>query len=179
MSNYASKVMQGSVMVEFAGVIILLTFFVFGVSEIGRAIYQLNTLTKAVESGARYMSRYVGAVDVNHETQECNITNGDVVAKWNAAKIGAENITKYGTDKVDAASPPPLLLPNLNVDSITVDWKSDGGSADNGACVITVDANAAFVSLFGEYIVPPLFGKNPTYQNILLQAKSEERYIGE
>jgi len=174
MSNYASKGMQGSVMVEFAGVIILLVFFVFGVSEIGRAIYQLNALTKATESGARYMSRYVGAVDVNHETQQCNDA-----AKWDAAKVGAENMTKYGTDKVDAATPPPLLLPNLTVKSIKVEWKSDGGSADNGACVIIITTQAAFVSLFGEYIIPPLFGKNPTYQNILLQAKSEERYIGE
>ena len=43
----------GSVMVEFAGALILLLLLVFGITEIGRAIYQLNTLTKSVEAGAR------------------------------------------------------------------------------------------------------------------------------
>jgi len=45
---------RGLVVVELAIVLPLLVLIMFATAELGRALYQYTTLTKAVESGARY-----------------------------------------------------------------------------------------------------------------------------
>jgi hypothetical protein len=171
--------MYGSVMVEFAGAFVLLVLLVFGISEIGRAIYQLNTLTKAVESGARYMSRYVGAVtfDPTASTpqQQCTINS----TAWDVAVSNATNIVLYGTETTGGSA----RLPNMVVNSITVEPRLDTGLSDGGACVITIKASAAFASLFGDYIIPTFYssngGQDSIYKGLVLTAQAQERYIGE
>lgn len=55
----------GAAMVEFAILLPLMIVLVFGITEMGRAIYQQNTLSKAVASGARYMSRSAQSVNAD------------------------------------------------------------------------------------------------------------------
>ena len=51
---------RGLVVVELAIVLPLLVLIMFATAELGRALYQYNTLTKAVESGARYYASNPG-----------------------------------------------------------------------------------------------------------------------
>jgi Flp pilus assembly protein TadG len=50
------KIQRGVAIVEFALVLPVLLVLTFTVIEFGRALYQYNTLTKAVRDGARYLS---------------------------------------------------------------------------------------------------------------------------
>lgn len=167
----------GSVMVEFAGALILLLILVFGITEIGRAIYQLNTLTKSVEAGARYMSRSVGVVSFDAEAgapeEQCLIAN----AAWGAASERATNIILYGTESTGVMT----RLPSMVVTSITVAPHVDSALAHGGACVIKVSAQAHFISIFSNNKpVPPLYGQNDGLGGgLVLTANAEERYIGE
>lgn len=49
---------QGSVLVELALLLIPLLVLGFGVTELGRAVYQYNAIAKAVRDGARHMSQF-------------------------------------------------------------------------------------------------------------------------
>lgn len=169
----------GSVMVEFAGALVLLLLLVFGITEIGRAIYQLNTLTKSVEAGARYMSRAIGIVTFNPEAgapeEQCQVDTD----KWNSASEHATNIILYGTEVSGSMS----RLPEMSVTSISVTSHVDSALSHGGACVIKVSAQALFQSIFsGEQRELPLYGqevKVGTPQGLILKANAEERYIGE
>ncbi len=60
---------RGSAVVELAIVLPLLLLIFLGTAEFGRALFQYNTLTKAVRDGARYISQHslkgsTGVVDV-------------------------------------------------------------------------------------------------------------------
>jgi Flp pilus assembly protein TadG len=168
---------SGSVMVEFAGALILLLLLVFGISEIGRAIYQLNTLTKSVEAGARYMSRATGIVnfdpDAGAAEEQCQVNN----AKWDTASEHASNIILYGTEAVGSMT----RLPDMEVTSISVSPHLDSGLSNGGACVIKVSARAQFLSIFAsKKPAPPLYGQDSgDSDGLVLAADAEERYIGE
>lgn len=176
MSSLPRKVV-GSVMVEFAGALILLLLLVFGISEIGRAIYQLNTLTKSVEAGARYMSRAIGIIAFDPEAgapeEQCLV---DAV-KWGSASERASNIILYGTEVAGSIT----RLPEMEVTAINVTPHVDTGLSHGGACVIKVSAQAQFQSIFsGNKPTPPLYGQGlGGTGGLILKANAEERYIGE
>ncbi|QOL51767.1 TadE/TadG family type IV pilus assembly protein [Massilia litorea] len=52
------KSQSGVAAVEMALLLGPLLLLAFGVTELGRAVYQYNTLAKAVRDGARYLSQY-------------------------------------------------------------------------------------------------------------------------
>lgn len=54
----ARTAMRGTAAVEFALLLIPMLLLVFGVTEIGRALFQYNTLAKAVRDSARMLSQY-------------------------------------------------------------------------------------------------------------------------
>lgn len=168
---------SGSVMVEFAGALILLLLLVFGISEIGRAIYQLNTLTKSVEAGARYMSRATGIVTFDPAAgaaeEQCKVNN----AKWDSVSEHATNIVLYGTEVVGSMT----RLPDMEVTAISVSPHLDSGLSHGGACVIKVSARAKFLSIFASNKpVPQLYGQDAGGSDgLVLAADAEERYIGE
>jgi Flp pilus assembly protein TadG len=54
MSRFTTKLQRGVATIEFAIVTPVLLLLLFGVTEIGRALVRYNTLTKAVQDGARY-----------------------------------------------------------------------------------------------------------------------------
>lgn len=109
---------QGIAAVEFTIALPLLLLLMFTSVEVGRFLYQYNTLTKAVEGGARYLASQVRAVD----------TPGQLAT----VKTNAENLVRYGELTVAADSEP--LLPGPNVVTVVTD------TAAVGANPITVSA---------------------------------------
>lgn len=167
---------RGSVMVEFAGALILLVMMVFGITEIGRAIYQLNTLTKSVEAGARYMSRAVDIITFDSSgmssSEQCESSTN-----WDTAAQRATNIILYGTETAGETT----RLPNMEVTSISVESHVDPVITHGGACVIKVNAKAKFVSIFGDDMqFLSFYGEaSENSGGLTLTADTEERYIGE
>lgn len=56
--NTRPRAVRGGVTVEFALLLIPLLLIVFGVAEYARALYQYNTLVKAVRNSVRYISQH-------------------------------------------------------------------------------------------------------------------------
>jgi Flp pilus assembly protein TadG len=54
----AQRTIHGAITVEFALLVIPLLLVVFGVAEYSRALYQYNTLVKAVRDSVRYISEH-------------------------------------------------------------------------------------------------------------------------
>lgn len=152
-------------MVEFAFVLPLLLMLLFGITELGRALYQQNTLYKAVESGARYLARVNGLLD-----KTTCATDPDNWASWEG---NAKNLIIYGN--ITGTGTP--LLPNLNSDTvhITAEVKEDVGmtGGDVDICKIIVTADPAFAGLFGDVVIP-----FTTLEAFVIRAETEERYIG-
>jgi Flp pilus assembly protein TadG len=122
-------------MTEFAIVLPVLLLLLFGVTEIGRALVRYNTLTKAVQDGARHAASYAllgttGAVNVDAALLAAT---RNVVVYGNTAGTGQPLLGGFtpaqvqlidaGGDliRVDAAYPyVPLLgtvLPNFGLGS--------------------------------------------------------------
>lgn len=149
-------------MVEFAIIFPLLVVLVFGITELGRALFHWNTLTKAVTTGARYMARSNGnLLDPDNACDELKTGDGS----WLKHEESAKNLIVYGS----VAGGTEALMPNLDAAAITMS-SDTGGYA--GACVIKVEAVVQF-----DWIVSPLI---PAFvESIDLTARTEERYIGE
>mgnify|MGYP000739873311 CR=1 FL=1 len=161
-------------MVEFAIVLPLLVMLLFAITELGRALYQQNTLYKSVSSGARYLARVndVSLID------GAGICTADLAGQdWpEPSRSAAENLIVYGNISGDGTP----LLPNLDDDgAVTIKVKSqplrktDETTPTILTCVITVDAKAAFSGFFGEIVIP--FTSIATFD---IRAETEERYIG-
>jgi len=154
----------------------LLVILVFGITEIGRALYQENTLAKAVESGARYLSRAYGVLDPASCASVEDPVNG---ISWSTSVAHATNVVVYGNEDGNGGPRLPGLDASGAVtfgvrgpETITVDVGGTSQTID--ACVITAATAAQFNALFGDSIVP-LLHLGP----ITLNANSEARWIGE
>ena len=156
---------------EMAMLMPLLVILVFGLVEYGRALLQINTLTKAVTAGARYVARAPDAlIDPWAEPPECGVGTG-----WAAAIAQGELLIEN-----DNAGTGSVILPGLD-DAGAIQFSSGmetvaygGGAGNIDVCVITVRAEADFAAISGESIVPFL-----QLGPITLNAQAEERYIGE
>ena len=150
---------QGTAMVELAILLPLLFTLFFGVTELGRALYQQNMLAKTVGSTTRMLSRAYQAIDINNNC-------APIEPAWTTATGYAENMLKYGD--IDGGS--DLLLNGLELVSITVTSK-DLDAFSKSLCTITVSAKSEFLPI----IADTLFG----FPAIDLTSETEERYIGE
>ncbi|MEN8169069.1 MAG: TadE family protein [Pseudomonadota bacterium] len=159
---------SGVAMVEFAIVLPLLIMILFGITELGRALYQQNTLYKALSTGSRYIARVNGILDA-----DCVAQTG-----WASANITAQNLIIYGTTTVT----PPPLIPNLDaVDAVTIAVESrplaktnlDGDPVIENICVISITAEADFAGLFSDHVIP-----FTDIEPFMIRAETEERYIG-
>ncbi len=161
---------SGTAMVELAIILPLMLFLLFGITELGRALYQQSMLTQAVELGARYMARVNGVID----TEDCSNDAGNEV-RWNAAVAVTTNLIQCGVDSTAGCGDP--LLPNMVIDYIDVcgPGKAHASCTSPSACVITVKASAGFQSIFGADLVSvPGFRLG----GVTLNAATQERYIG-
>ncbi|MGV6826250.1 MAG: TadE/TadG family type IV pilus assembly protein [bacterium] len=125
---------KGLAVVEFAIALPLIALLALAVTELGRGLYQFNTLSRAVHDGARYLSDVarngIGEVDVS-----TFVSN-------------TENLVIYGTI-TQGNSGDELLYDFVNRGSVSVtpDYilMSDGDTADNH---IRVSATYTFNPLF-------------------------------
>ncbi len=169
--NKRARKMRGGAAVEFALMLPLLLIMVFGITELGRALYQQNMLTKAVTSGARYMARAYGALDT-----DCVPT-----ATWTSHIAAARDLVAFGS--VDPGSGAQPMLPGLD-ETAAIDVQHDGpiviavpvggATQDIRACTVTVSAHVPFASIFGRALIP-MFGLG----DVELNARAEERFIGD
>ena len=156
---------RGAALVEFALVLIPLLIIVLGISELGRALYQENTLAKSVAVGARYIVRTDGLLDWN----DCSINSG---TEWSAVQQAARNLVVCG----DAAGceGKEAVVPRLKPEHIHIpEPVSVAGAPGRAVCRITVEARVPFAALFGDGVVP-FTGIGA----VELNARTEERWIG-
>lgn len=103
---------KGVAAVELAIILIPMLILCFGITELGRALYQYNGLVKATRTGVRYLSQQsFGGTDAE------------------AIRLKGKSLTLCGYD--DCASKPPLAT-GLTLDMISVcDPVSCAGTHDN------------------------------------------------
>lgn len=163
---------NGAVMVEFAIILPLLVVLLFGVTEIGRALYQQNMLHRALTVGARYLTHKEGIVEVDAANGTCTATE-DATFSFNSEVAIAKNLILCGQQSCTTTQP---ILPNLTDAKIDITLPSEAVEFDstNGlyGCVIKINAYAEFAGLF-DTVVP---FTNLTSPN--LNAQTEVRYIG-
>lgn len=141
---------------EFTVVSPLLFMLLFGFSEMGRLLFQQNQLTKQVIAGTRYLARIPNAVN----TVAC--TSG---SSWAGATATAQNLIALDLDG-------NAVLEGLDAEGAIV-FSVESVNVGTSACVIRVDVEVSYITLFGDSPVPFL---NPG--PIILNSSAEERYIG-
>lgn len=115
---------RGVAIVEFVITLPLLMLLLLATAEVGRALFQYNTLTKAVRDSARFVS---GARPGS--TGVFNLTN--------ETRTAAQRLVVYG----NAAGSGPALLPGLAPANVTV--------SASGTDYVTVSAVYNFVPMLG------------------------------
>lgn len=88
---HTGKKQQGLAAVEFAIVVPVMLFLMMATAEFGRVFYHYNTLTKAVQTGARYASKPL--------LKTSELTNIDV-----AFKQRIQNFVVYGNENGGGAA---------------------------------------------------------------------------
>jgi len=131
-----NKKQGGVVAVEFAILIVPMILIVFGITELGRAFYQYNTLVKATRDAARYKS----------------VTNqGEKEAEAKCLAVTGDDLC--------AGTP---LVEGLNTNMVTIDYATavPTGSGNVNLVKVTInDPNAndkfKFVSLVN-FVIPDI-----------------------
>jgi Flp pilus assembly protein TadG len=123
---------RGLAMIEFAISVPVLLFLMLATAEIGRMLFQYNTLTKTVRDGARYAatSAAVGSTRVVNITPAVRTETRNLVVTGNRIGTGA------------------ALLPGLTVNNVTV--------TDVGNGFVQVAATYTYLPILGATL--PTFG---------------------
>lgn len=161
----------GAVLVEFAIVLPLLVMLLLGITELGRALYQLNGLTKAAVSGARYLAREYGAVEFDEVSGNCSQGT-----EWDS--VAASNVVIYGKEAPTASD--EALYPGINVSFGLKSSEAEVDGVGTKGCVITASVSMDFISVMGdEGVLIPFSSIDADLLPLTLTANVEERYIGE
>jgi len=107
------KSQQGLAAVEMTLVLPLLLFLFLATAEIGRMLYQYNTLTKAQRDGARLIA---ASLKYNQQAglNECSSSTGGTLP--NNLMARAANLVVYGTEGLP--DDPEPLLPGLTTANV-------------------------------------------------------------
>src|SRR5687768_8895894 len=103
---------RGVATVEFAICAPVLLLLMLGTAEVGRVLFQYNTLVKAVRDGARYA--VIGAASLSGSSRIVNITP--------EVRNRTRNLVVHG-NTTGSGTP---LLPGLRVENVTVNDAGDG-----------------------------------------------------
>jgi len=131
LSLYTNGIRQrGLATMEFAIALPLIILVALAVTELGRGLYQYNTLTKAVRDGARHLSNIavgpLGIVDIGP-----HIT-------------ATQNIVVYGDIDGGTAVLPSLAPADVTVNAVDIPLPGGGISPNH----VRVSANYTFTPLF-------------------------------
>lgn len=145
----------GVAMVEFAIILPLLLLMLYGITEIGRAIYQQNSLYKGMMAGSRYLARAEEIIQFDPDGNSCT----KIEPAYSAAELAAKNLIAMNVAE----------FPGFSTDDVVIDIPSEAVVVEG--CKIIIQANSQFNALF-----IPLGGGDLGSFNI--HAEIEERYIG-
>jgi Flp pilus assembly protein TadG len=119
---------RGVAMVEFMIVLPVVLFIMFGVTEIGRVLIRYNTLTKALQDGARHASVYglAGSTQVVNIDAALNNEIRNLVVYGNTAGTG--------TPLLDGLIPGQVTVTVPQAGWIQVDAPSNSQSSAQSRC---------------------------------------------
>jgi hypothetical protein len=167
-----NKRLTGVAMVEFAIILPLLLMILYGVTELGRALYQQNILHKGLVAGARYMARAHDIVDVDPVAESCTAAGNYTTVEDNAKNLivcRQKDDTDNNYCVSSGASP---IVPNLTTSDITIELLVNDDEIFG--CKIRIEADVQFDSL----LLPVTYGENTASSFFNIHAEIEERYIG-
>lgn len=143
-----SRNQLGLATVEFALTAPVLLLLMFATAELGRLLYQYNTLNEQVRDAVRYAAAAVATSTGSTGT----------VSISNAVRIATQNLVVYGTPGAGSA-----LLPGLNTANVTV------GSTAAG--YVSVSAAYTYQPVIGSSL--PTFGLGANINlNMVLNASA-------
>lgn len=146
------KKQSGVAMLEFTIVLPLMLLLLLGVTEIGRALVQYNTLTKGVRDGARHLSSFA------------LLGNTGLVLIDAGLDAEVRNLVVYG----NVAGTGQPILQNLQPTHITTD--------DAGSSLIIVEANYPYSPMTGATL--QMFGLGaPVSLNLNMRASVTMRAL--
>lgn len=145
---------------EFALILPVLMILVFGVVELGRALYQLNTLSKATDAGVRYISRGWQVLDADCQPG----------SRWLHATSTTAQYVVFGNE---TGTGPPIL-PGLSVDDVKIEAGARSTEEGGSGCVVTVTTATSFDAVLGKTVVP-----FTSIGPIELRASKEGRYLAQ
>ncbi|MBQ0757059.1 MAG: pilus assembly protein [Amphritea sp.] len=103
---------RGLAIVEFTIALPLLLFLLFAGAEVGRLLYQYNTLTKSVEDGGRYLAGQLRSANANG-TLATTLSNTISLVKSGTTLTGRPSLlpgTISVTTQTNAAAPTPVVV---------------------------------------------------------------------
>ena len=147
---------QGLATVEFAIVLPLIILIALAVTELGRGLYQYNTLTKAVHDGVRYLSD-----KVLDESGILDLTMNDPNPSGNGLSLeeNTKNLVIYG-DVNGGATP---VLPFDSPEDFTVTVTAIDVALPGDALIPGGGISPNHVRVSATYTFSPLF---PALQNL-------------
>lgn len=116
---------HGLAAVELALLLPIMLFFMFATAELGRALYQYNTLTKAARDSAQYLARHGMIVGTG------------VLDPTEAQESLARNLAVYGRPVVGDST--TALLPGLNANAVGISYQRLYGSGSDNAVTVVVN----------------------------------------
>jgi Flp pilus assembly protein TadG len=152
-SKHSPARQRGVAIVEFTIVLPFMLFMMLAVAELGRAFLQYNTLTQAVQDGARYTAgnSFAGS------TQTVSVTANLISATG--------NLVAYGSTTGSSAP----ILPNFSSADVTITDLGDGN--------ISVLAVYAYQPMLGN-LLPSFLGRGDVPTTFTMQAEVTMRAIG-
>lgn len=167
-SSTSKRRQRGAAMVEMAILFTLLVILFLGITELGRALFFQQKLTKAAESAARYMGRAWEAVD------PATCAEG---AGWGDGLAAAANLAVYGT----TAGGGTPAIPDFEPADVTATVETRDVTNVGDVCVVRVDVSVQYAGLFfgGGGFLPPIILGGAGNGGWTLTASSEERYVGD
>lgn len=138
---------DGQAIVEFALVLPVLLLLIFGIIDLGRAVWQENTLAYAAREGTRYAIVHgsAGSPVAWSGSNSSNICSSDTA--------GAGSPCQPVFDTVRNAA---VGVPNITV---VVAWNDalGGSTCYDRSCRVSVDATAPFIPLPSQYLLNGAF----------------------
>ena len=133
-STTSVNLQQGLAAVEFAIVLPLILLMALAITELGRGLYQYNTLSKAVHDGARYLSDRA----VNN--------------------LGVVDITDYKAAQTRSLVMCGTLAGGCEGDELLKNFSSRGSVTVTPETIIMTDGETAdFIKVSATYTFDPLF----------------------
>jgi Flp pilus assembly protein TadG len=96
---------RGVAAVEMGLLLVPLVTLVFGITELGRAIYQYNAIAKSVRTAARFLSQYEAGDGARATQARCLVVHGNTAC---TGAVLAPGLTTSMVQVADAANTPGL-----------------------------------------------------------------------